>query len=96
MMRSDLALRSIAGVIAAFPASLPDAGVEASIEATAVDGLVISAQGVCVQRVRSDLGYGEGRRPGLCAGMYLPVASRKLFKIISKKVLESVKSDAPG
>jgi hypothetical protein len=96
MMRSDLALRSIAGVIAAFPASLPGAGVEASIEATAVDGLAISAQGVCVQRVSSDLGYGEGRRPGLCVGMYFPAASRKLFKIISKKVLESVKSDAPG
>jgi hypothetical protein len=43
---------------------------------------------------RSGIGNGEDRRPRLRAGMYFTDASRKLFKIISKKVLESVKSDA--
>jgi hypothetical protein len=94
MMRSEWALPPIADVIAAFPAGSPACGVEPSIGAIGALRPAIFVQSRPVRPVGLDIGNGEGRRPRLCAGMYFPAASRKLFKIISKKFLESVKSDA--
>lgn len=94
MMRPELPLRSGADANIAFAVGRRAAAVKTSIETAAACGSAISAGHSHVQRMRTDLGDGESLPPGFRAGMYIPDASRKLFKINSKKVLESVKSDA--